>query len=385
MLRRAKIAILFTGGTISMTHGSEHGAAVPTLSGENICALVDGLQKRFDVHSIEFSRIPGPHMTSQKLLELHACIRQVLNEGAEGVVITHGTDTLEESAFFLDLLHEDKRPVVLVGAMRTSDDLSWDGPVNLFGACLLAGDPKSCDRGVMVLMNNTIHAASEVTKTYTEAVDTFISPDTGAMGIIDMGKVIFYRNPVRRMLIKCHADRKKHHLNPSSPLPRVELLEAVLGMDAVLIEAVMQSDAQALVLAAMGRGNLPPSMAKAVEKALKQGLTVLVTSRCWGGRVAPISLQPSSWRSKKEYQKKSSFTKKKRSNSLKLRGRSNSFSVGSGKTKNGQDPFEILAPPQPRNRALSSASIEQDFLIHPWSVKKRIAAFFSPSSWPSKY
>lgn len=276
MTRAAKLTIFFTGGTISMTHAGNDGSAVPTLTGNDICRVIPSLGE-FELTNVDFSRLPGPHMTQTRMLELSQRVNEVCANGCDGVVITHGTDTMEETAYLVDLLHHHDTPVVLVGAMRTSDDLSWDGPINLFGACLVASHPEARGRGVMVVMNNTIHAASEVTKTYTEALDTFVSPDTGPLGIIDLNRVYFYRPPVRRALLP--VDTRQ--------CARVELVEACAGSDGLLVEAAAQH-AQGLVIAAMGRGNIPPPMFLAVAKAITMGLSVVVVSRCWGGRVAPV-------------------------------------------------------------------------------------------------
>jgi L-asparaginase len=211
------------------------------------------------------------------MLELHHVAQSALDRGAHGVVIAHGTDTLEESAFFLDMLHRGDQPIVFVGAMRTKDELSWDGPVNLFGACTVAGEPRARGRGVLVSMNNTIHAASEVTKTYTEAIDTFVTPDCGSLGMIELGRVFFHRMPLRR--VSC--DVPAH-------LPRVDLIEAAAGSDGTILRAAAASGSNGLVVAAMGRGNLPPLMARALADVVATGVPVVVTSRCWGGRVAPV-------------------------------------------------------------------------------------------------
>jgi len=274
---RPRITTLFTGGTISMTHSARDGSAVPTLTGEDIQAAVPGLTDRFDIECIQFGHFPGPHMTLDRMLELHRATQAAIARGAQGVVIAHGTDTLEESAFFLDVLHRGNQPVVFVGAMRTKDELSWDGPVNLFGACLVAGDEKTRGRGVLVTMNNTIHAASEVTKTYTEAIDTFVTPDYGSLGMVELGRVMFHRDPLRR--VSCPEPGR---------LPRVDLVEAAAGSDGTILRAAANSGAEGLVVAAMGRGNLPPLMADALAEVIASGVPVVVTSRCWGGRVAPV-------------------------------------------------------------------------------------------------
>jgi L-asparaginase len=272
----AKITIFFTGGTISMTRASIDGSAVPTLTGSDICRVIPSLGE-FELTNVDFGKLPGPHMTQDRMLALSQQVEQACAGGCDGVVVTHGTDTMEETAYLLDLLHHHATPVVLVGAMRTSDDLSWDGPINLFGACLVASHPEARGRGVMVVMNNTIHAASEVTKTYTEALDTFVSPDTGPLGIIDLHRVYFYRPPVRRMLLP----------EDTARCERVELVEACAGGDGLLVEAAAQK-ARGLVVAAMGRGNIPPPMFDAVVAAIHRGIVVVVVSRCWGGRVAPV-------------------------------------------------------------------------------------------------
>lgn len=272
----AKITIFFTGGTISMTRAAFDGSAVPTLTGFDICKVIPSLGE-FELTNIDFGKLPGPHMTQERMLALSHQVEQACAAGCDGVVVTHGTDTMEETAYLLDLLHHHEAPVVLVGAMRTSDDLSWDGPINLFGACLVASRPEARGRGVMVVMNNTIHAASEVTKTYTEALDTFVSPDTGPLGIIDLHRVYFYRSPVRRMLLPKDTARCE----------RVELIEACAGGDGLLVQAAAQKS-QGLVIAAMGRGNIPPPMFDTVVDAIHRGIAVVVVSRCWGGRVAPV-------------------------------------------------------------------------------------------------
>ncbi|HET6344237.1 MAG TPA: asparaginase, partial [Myxococcota bacterium] len=252
------------------------GSAVPTLTGAQIASAVPEL-RGFELTHIDFGQLPGPHMTLERVLQLATHVRDALARGADGVVITHGTDTIEETAYLLDLLHHDPRPVVIVGAMRTSDDLSWDGPVNLFSGCLVAGDRTAQNRGVMVVMNNTINAASEVTKTYTEAIDTFVSPDTGPLGIVDLRRVIFYRHPVSRA-----------RLPWVDTIRRVELIEATSGCDGLLIDAACDAGCAGLVIAAMGRGNVPPPMFTAIERAIARGVAVVVVSRCWGGRVAPV-------------------------------------------------------------------------------------------------
>lgn len=259
-----------------MTHAPS-GAIVPTLKSQDLACAVPVLEETFQLKSIDFGQFPGPHMNFERVLELAAQVRAEFQAGAAGVVIAHGTDTLEENAFLLDLLHDDERPVVFVGAMRARDELSWDGPVNLFSSCLVASHPAARGRGVLVVMNNTIHAASEVTKTYTEALDTFVSPNAGPLGVIDRYQPLFYRSALRRI----------HIPNPQE-FSYVELLEANVGNQGKLVDFCVEAGCKGLVVSAMGRGNVPPLMAEALARALEKGVKVVITSRCWGGRVAPL-------------------------------------------------------------------------------------------------
>jgi L-asparaginase len=274
-----RVAIVFTGGTISMTGGSADGGAVPTLSGAEIAGSVPELADRFEITNIEFGKFPGPHMTVPRVLELRAAVENALRDHA-GVVVSHGTDTLEESAFLLDLFHSSDKPVVFVGAMRTRDEPSWDGPVNLLAACLVAASDQARGRGVMAVLNNTIHAASEVTKTSTGALDTFVSPECGPLGIIDLDEAIFYRSARQRYRLPDAA----LSVTPAY----VEVLGAHNGSDGALVDACVQAGFEGLVVLAMGRGNVPPKMFESIRRAMAAGVTVLIGSRCRGGRAAPV-------------------------------------------------------------------------------------------------
>ncbi len=274
-----RVAIVFTGGTISMTGASTDSGIVPTLSGADIAGSVPELADRFEITNIDFGKFPGPHMTVTRVLELRAVVENALRDHA-GVVVSHGTDTLEESAFLLDLFHGSEKPVVFVGAMRTRDEPSWDGPVNLLAACLVAASDQARGRGVMAVLNNTIHAASEVTKTSTGALDTFVSGEIGPLGIVDLDEAIFYRSAIQRYRL------------PDSALSvtpaRVEVLGAHNGSDGALVDACVQAGFQGLVVLAMGRGNVPPMMFASIRRAMAAGVTIVIGSRCRGGRAAPV-------------------------------------------------------------------------------------------------
>jgi L-asparaginase len=269
-----RIRLIFTGGTISMRDDAGRGA-VPVLTGADLLKVVPGLIRfcRPEVH--DFGQLPGPHMTPARMLELSELVAKSFTIGFDGVVITHGTDTLEESAYLLDLRHEGGQPIVFVGAMRTSSALSWDGPINLYQACRVAAERKARDSGVLVVMNSSVNAASEVTKTYTEALDTFQAPDTGPLAFFDGDELRFYRKPVLRKAL------------PFAKLEeRVSLIAASAGDDGSLIDFCAKRGDKGIVIEALGRGNLPPPMAKAAVAAQDAGVVVLLTSRCWGGRVS---------------------------------------------------------------------------------------------------
>ncbi|MBK9975583.1 MAG: asparaginase [Planctomycetes bacterium] len=269
-----RIRLIFTGGTISMRDDAGRGA-VPVLSGADLLKDVPGLERFCQPVVHDFGQLPGPHMTPQRMWELSELVARSFDQGFEGVVITHGTDTLEESAYLCDLRHQGPQPVVFVGAMRTSSQLSWDGPINLYQACRVAASAEARDRGVLVVMNSGVCAACEVTKTYTEALDTFQAPDTGPVAMFDGEELRFHRRPAGRKALVTPGLEK-----------RVALIVASAGDDGSLIDLVAARGDKGVVIEALGRGNLPPPMAKAAIAAQESGMVVLLTSRCWGGRVS---------------------------------------------------------------------------------------------------
>lgn len=269
-----KVILFATGGTISMRQDAGLGGAVPRLTGEEILATVPGWDAFADVQVREFGRYPGPHMTIERMWELRAAILAAIDEGAEGIVITHGTDTIEETIYLLDRSLPPDVPVVITGAMRNSSELSWDGPANLMAALLVAAAPDARGRGAMVAMDDRIVQGAEVVKTHTEEFGTFQSPNWGPVGIVDKGRVLFYRE-----------SRRKATLAPAEPLVPVDLVKIVAGADARLVEASLDSGAHAVVLEALGRGNVPPAVVPGVRRWTDAGKPVVVTSRSLRGRV----------------------------------------------------------------------------------------------------
>jgi L-asparaginase len=258
-----------------MKYNTAIGAAVPALAGHEILNLVQGADEVAHVEVIEFGRYPGPHMTLPRMMELASMVRATLErDDVDGVVITHGTDTLEETAYLLDLTTASSKPVAMVGAMRNSSEMGWDGPTNLLSAMRVAAADEARSLGVLVVMNDTILAASEATKTHTESFDSFQSPDFGPLGVVDRGEVI-----IRRLSLK------RDYLPASEIIEPVFLIKLAAGMDATLIHAAIDARARGLVIEAMGRGNVPPAVIPAIRRALAAGLPVVLVSRCLRGRV----------------------------------------------------------------------------------------------------
>lgn len=271
---KPRIAIFFTGGTISMRVDPQTGGAVPALSGAEIIARVDGLREIAEFDVTDFALLPGPHVTPARMMELAARVKERLSDkSVTGVVVTHGTDTLEETAYLLDLVIDSEKPVVFVGAMRNSSELSWDGPGNLCAAVRTAADEALRSLGVVVAMSDQIIAASEATKTHTEAVDTFQSRDFGPLGVIDKDRLIIARRPARR-----------EHIATDRLEERVEIVKLAAGSDGRFINFAVDDGARGLVVEGFGRGNVPPAAFPAIERAAAK-IPVVITSRCPRGRV----------------------------------------------------------------------------------------------------
>ena len=271
---KPRVAIFFTGGTISMSIDPTMGGASPALSGEEIVAQVIGLKEIADFEIINFARLPGPHVTPSIMLELAHAVRLVLQrENIDGVVITHGTDTLDETAYFLDLVLQSVKPVVFVGAMRNSSELSWDGPANLIAAVRVATTVEARGLGVLVAMSEEIIAAREVIKTHTESVDTFQSRDYGPIGLIDKDRIIIARRTT-----------DQEYIQTDNIEMAVETMKMVSGGDGKFIDYAIAQGVRGLVLEAFGRGNVPPGYMGAIDRAAKTGIPMVLTSRCSRGR-----------------------------------------------------------------------------------------------------
>jgi L-asparaginase len=213
-------------------------------------------------------------MTIERMWELRAAILEAIQGGAAGIVVTHGTDTIEETVYLLDRSLPADVPVAVTGAMRNSSELSWDGPANLMAALQVAAAPEARGRGAMVVMDERVVQGAEVVKTHTEEFGTFQSPNWGPLGIVDKSQVLFYRE-----------SRRKPMLAPAIPATPVDLVKVVAGMDSRLIEASLDTGARGIVLEALGRGNVPPAVLPGVRRWMDAGKPLVVTSRSLRGRV----------------------------------------------------------------------------------------------------
>ena len=271
----SKVLFVFTGGTISMKHDPVTGGAVPALSGREILAFDPGIEKLAEAEVVDFARLPGPHMTPQHMWDLSELLRRELQRDVfAGAVVTHGTDTLEETAYLLDLRHTSYKPVCVVGAMRNSSELSYDGPANLRSAARVAIDPSARAQGVMVVLNQTIHAASAATKSDTQQLETFHSPVFGPLGIVDTDRVVFSR-----------ALRNRITIETSRIETRVDLVQMQAGSDGRFVDHSRETGSQGLVIEGTGRGNVPPAALPAVQRYLDAGRPIVIASRCPHGRV----------------------------------------------------------------------------------------------------
>jgi L-asparaginase len=270
-----KVAIVFNGGTISMKVDPRVQAAVPSLSGEEIVAMVTGIEKYAYIESYNFSNVPSPFVTPNDMMKLSKYVKDLLDrEDIDGVVVTHGTDSLEETAYLLDLTIQNDKPVVVTGAMRSSSELGYDGPANLSAAICTAISEEARGKGVLVCMNGELNSASEVTKANSMSLSAFKSPGFGPLGIVDNNQVIFYRDNLTR-----------HHIDTDIVESKVSLIKCVSGMDSRFIDFCIDQGDKGIIIEGMGRGNIPPKMVDGIKRALNKGIIVVLVSRCFEGRV----------------------------------------------------------------------------------------------------
>ena len=275
------IYILATGGTIA---GSGSGAldtsyTSGTVTVDKLIAAVPEINKIATIKGEQISNIGSQEMNNEVWFKLANRVNELLTSGkADGIVITHGTDTMEETAYFLNLVVKSDKPIVMVGAMRNSGSLSADGPLNIYNAVNVAMCKKAVGKGVMVVMNDEIHAAREVTKTNTTAVDTFKSPNSGKIGTVFYGNVKFYMNPVRK-----HTVNSAFDITKIKELPRVDIIYSHSNDNPDFVNLAVKNGAKGIVNAGMGNGNPFPSALEALGEAVKGGVVVVRDSRVGSG------------------------------------------------------------------------------------------------------
>jgi L-asparaginase len=277
------IVILATGGTIAgaAATGTQAGYTSGAVGIDTMIAGVPGITKLANIKGEQISNVGSQDMSLDILLKLAKRINELARStSVDGIVITHGTDTMEESAFFLNLTVKTDKPVVMVGSMRPSTAVSADGPLNLYNAVGVAADPRAAGRGVLVVMNDWILDAHSLTKTSTTAVQTFMSPLRGAVGVANYGKNDFYKKPEWP-----HTTQSEFDISNVTAMPRVDIIFASLDMSSDLIDCSVQRGAKGIVIAGVGNGNMNKASVEAAENAAKKGVAVVRSSRVPTGTV----------------------------------------------------------------------------------------------------
>jgi L-asparaginase len=277
-----KILVVFTGGTFSMRIDENTGGAVPRYSGSELLDMIPEARNTAEIDILDFGKYPGPHMTPDLMLDLSRSIKKEIAEvNYSGVIVTHGTDTLEETAYLLDLTIKTSIPIVLIGSMKNSSEPDWDGPRNLMDAVSICLSSNCRDIGVLVCLNGEINAASEVTKIFTDEVDTFSSLDFGSLGFVQNGRVILNRLP-----------RKLEYIDTNDIVTNVDLLTVYAGMNEKFFRLSADSGAEGLVVEALGVGNVPPPAFDGIKYAVDKGVPVVLVSRCPAGETLDVYSYP---------------------------------------------------------------------------------------------
>lgn len=268
-----KILVLHTGGTISMQ--ADQDGAVES-SPINPMTQVTSPLENIEVVSVDFLNLPSPHIQIDHMMMIYKKIREEASH-FDGFVITHGTDTLEETAYFLDTMSIPQMPIVMTGAMRSSNELGSDGIYNYKTALRVAADEKSADKGVLVVMNDEIHAAKYVTKTHTTNVSTFQTPTHGPLGLVTKREILFFKAADKRVRFDLQA------INGVVPI-----IKSYADMDTILLDALVEAPISGLVIEALGAGNLPPASISAIKKLINKQLPIVLVSRCFNGIAEPV-------------------------------------------------------------------------------------------------
>ena len=268
-----KILVLHTGGTISM-QADDSGAVVT--SQDNPMNHVSNPLEGVEVHALDFFNLPSPHIKPKHMLALYQKIKEEADH-YDGFVITHGTDTLEETAYFLDTMEVPHKPIVLTGAMRSSNELGSDGVYNYLSALRVASDDKAADKGVLVVMNDEIHAAKYVTKTHTTNVSTFQTPTHGPLGLIMKHEILYFKTAEPR--VRFDLDRIQG---------LVPIIPVYAGMTEELLDLLPVDQLDGLIIQAFGAGNVPKETSRKLNTLIQAGLPIALVSRCFNGIAEPV-------------------------------------------------------------------------------------------------
>jgi L-asparaginase len=284
-LHKPTVVILATGGTIAGSGADSTTTVGYTASTVGVQSLIDAvpsLKKVANVRGEQTFQIASESITPEHWLTLARRVNALLAEkDVDGVVITHGTDTIEETAYFLNLTVTSRKPVVVVGAMRPSTAISADGPINLYNAVIIAGSKEAVGKGVLVAMNDQISGARDVSKTNVTSPDTFKAPELGLLGYIKGGQPYFYRESTRK-----HTDASEFRLNGIASLPRVDIVYAYAGIERTGLDAVVAAGSRGIVHAGTGDGSTAAQMKPSLAEARGKGVFIVRASRTGQGRVA---------------------------------------------------------------------------------------------------
>ena len=268
-----RVTILATGGTIAGAASSSTRAGYTSgqVNIDSMIQAVPDLEKLARVDGEQFSNVGSQDMSFEIMIKLSCRINELLaKKEIDGVVVTHGTDTMEETAFFLNLTIKSPKPVVMTGAMRPFTAVSADGPLNLYNAVAVAADAQAREQGVLVVMNDRIHGAHSLTKTNTTSVETFLSPVNGLIGTVIYGAVKYFRSPFRQ-----HTIFSEFSLKGEITLPRVDIIYACADMPSDLIDCSVANGAKGIVIAGDGNGNMNKATIKKAAQMARQGIFIV--------------------------------------------------------------------------------------------------------------
>jgi L-asparaginase len=271
-----RVRLLATGGTISNKEGGR-------LTAEELVKLVPSVGRYASPEYEQFSNLASSQLTLDQWVTLARRINQIYKDdpGVRGIVVTSGTDTLEELAYFLNLTVRSPRPVVVVGSMRNPSTLGYEGAANLLEGFRVAADPAAAGRGVLVVLNDEINAAREVTKTDALRLNTFQTRGYGVLGVVDSDRVVFYRRVEKKHTVESEFD-----VSTVTSLPRVDVVLTYQGASGDLIKAAVDAGAKGLVVAGAGTGATSGTQFEGISYALEKGVFVVITTRAGSGRIA---------------------------------------------------------------------------------------------------